>query len=206
MKPVIVKIFGGLGNQMFQYAMAKSKAIDLNTNLLLDIRDLSNDKLRKFSLDYFELNYSIAGEKHLNSIDKNIYQKFQNKFPKVLPKNSYIFQERNFNYDKNIFLDSKPRFYKGYWQSYHYFAKNKQKILNEFKIREKFIKNIDRVSLDISNSNSVSIHVRRGDYIDNPEIFSVHGVGGFIGIISLGLFHHEKGLIYGYGSQNNLFN
>lgn len=52
---IIVKLSGGLGNQMFQYAAGFSAAKKLKTNLFLDTRDYEYDKVRIFELDKFNI-------------------------------------------------------------------------------------------------------------------------------------------------------
>jgi len=168
---IAVNIYGGLGNQMFQYALGKSIAITKNEDLYIDSSFFKNYALRNFQLDKFNIS-----SKHITFNNLSIYKinnryklhalKNINKYIRITPK---IFFEKNpFLFDHTAF-ESKSFLYVGYWQSYKYFEKIREVLLNEFTLKE----SLDQPNLEIlnriQNSNSVSLHIRRGDYVASEK-------------------------------------
>jgi hypothetical protein len=163
---VICSLFGGIGNQMFQYACAFSLAAKLKRELLIDysfyktfriyhsMSDLSN------FFNIGEINNSLVSGK-INLISKSIlYQKFIVKLPYFNFFNNNIVNESNFNVKK--IKRNKIVYLLGYFQSELFF--NKKNISKKFNLN--FDEDIDQsLKRKIQQSNSVSIHIRRGDYL-----------------------------------------
>ena len=86
-----------------------------------------------------------------------------------------IYKEVSFNYDQ-YFLESRNNIYlKGYRQSEKYFESITNEIKKIFSIKEELIKDVSNVALLIQSENSISIHIRRGDYT-NAAMLEYHGV------------------------------
>ena len=170
---------GGLGNQMFQYACGRSKAIQLKTDIRVDTRMLENSIVnknitaREFELDIFKANINIAHKKELAAFS-----------PTTIPlkiwyrwlKSYRIYVEPSFEYD-NFFEALKGNMLIcGYWQTEKYFLHLEKIIREDFT----FIlpKNNQTLALEdrIDQTNAVSIHVRRGDYVSLQSANSFHGV------------------------------
>ena len=169
---IIVNLWGGLGNQMFQYAFGRNLAIRNKSNLMLDANKINipeyNLGHRNFLLPHFNINAQIlTTDDIIEEINKPI---------DVDGEEGYkILQE-----DRNCFdgekLEKKGNFYvKGYWQSVSYFSEIESIIRNELTLTNPIEKDKDEIAVNITNSNSVSIHVRRGDYL-NPNIIHTFGV------------------------------
>lgn len=143
---------GGLGNQMFQIAAASSLAKDLDTTA-------------KFSATSHILN--LQGNKAINykiNIFSNIDLSENNNFINNLEKyNETTFSFTEIPKKNNLILN-------GYFQTELYFKHNKEHIRNLFS-ETNFVKEYisDQYS-DIDFNNSVSMHVRRGDYLRFPDI------------------------------------
>lgn len=176
---VIVKIFGGLGNQMFQYAAARRLAYKLNVELKLDISWFKNrtykrdDQKRKYSLGNFNILEEFI---NYNEIKFFIfpYLSILNKFEKMLYKirrgKLLYIKEKYFHFNPKI-LDLPDNIYlDGYWQNEKYFLDVKGIIINEFKVKNPILGRNKEVFEKIRLSESVSIHIRRGDYITNPRV------------------------------------
>ena len=177
---VIAKLIGGLGNQMFQYAFGYCLAKRNNSIFKLDTSKFSDYKLHKFSLDHLNINSNFATVseiKKMQNYSNSPIAKLRNLFSLSSNHlNSHHITEKSFNFDKEI-SNLKGNYYlDGYWQTEKYFLDYQDLIRNEFKVKsdpddinKKFIN-------QITNSNSVSIHIRHGDYLINSKTKTVHGV------------------------------
>ncbi len=176
---VIVNLIGGLGNQMFQYAAARRIAYVNNTELKLDISSFTAYKLHSYSLNNFSILESIASKKDI-AIYKNLkgIYKLINKFKiKCLPyyKCSYL-REKNYHFDSNILKVPGNVYLEGYWQSEKYFNDIKEIIHQEFCVKYNLEARNKELAKVINDCESVSIHIRRGDYVKNKTTNQVHGV------------------------------
>ncbi len=177
----MVRLMGGLGNQMFQYATGKSLAVKLGVPLRLDTSFLEeqNDNkgytLRNFELDVFNIDAAIASKKEVDQYRRPIKLK---KLAKLFPfafKNK-IFSEKKLNYQKEFELINAAVYLEGYWQTEKYFTEISKRLReNDFNPKSSISKSNAELLEKIKSSNSVSIHVRRGDYISNPETNKFHG-------------------------------
>lgn len=144
---VISNLKGGLGNQMFQWAVGKNLSIKYGQKLFLDISYyIQNPSNRKFELNKFQnLNYSLTDDLKLIS-----------NLPTVVEPSSFEFLNIHVPVD-GIRLD-------GYWQTENYFLDHKEEILKDFNISEE-TKNELIKRYPLVTKNSVSIHIRRTDYV-----------------------------------------
>ena len=166
---IITKITGGLGNQMFQYAVARAISIKNNDIMKLDITAYETYTLHNgYRLNIFNIKENIATEKEIIKFigKRNILNKVLNKFN--FNKNIFKEKERTI-FDKEVFL-KKDIYLDGYWQTEKYFINIRKELLKDFTIKEKNTTIVNNYLNKISISNSVSIHVRRGDYFKHPEI------------------------------------
>lgn len=166
---IISKINGGLGNQMFQYAIAKAIAIKHNKTFKLDITAYETYTLHNgYRLNIFNIEENIATEKDVERLKgkENIFNKILNKFN--LLKNVYTEKERTI-FDKGVFLRD-DIYLDGYWQNEKYFCDIRDEILKDFSVKENNTLKVKEYLEQINNTNSVSIHIRRGDYSKHPEI------------------------------------
>ncbi|HET9747039.1 MAG TPA: alpha-1,2-fucosyltransferase [Chitinophagaceae bacterium] len=171
---IISHINGGLGNQMFQFAAGKALAVSNNTILKLDVSEYDKNKLRSFDLLAFETEISFATRQEINELlPPNKWEKtFQYLSP--LKKRSY-YRERSFSFDGKVPKLGKNVYLKGYFQSEKYFAEAKDIVRKEFTLKEQLINHLAEFSSSLKNLNSVSIHVRRGDFSTSPETTAYHG-------------------------------
>ncbi|WP_300438554.1 alpha-1,2-fucosyltransferase [Christiangramia sp.] len=179
-KPVIIEILGGIGNQMFQFALAKILAEKNDSELFIDTnfyketsQNLKNFP-RYFSVGIFDLQFKLATEKEKiffkhPSLKNRLNRKLGLNYPKV-------FKEKSFNFDPELLTMKAPIFLKGYFQSYKYFAGTESKIrqLYEFPV-EKLDSRNEEIKSRIITKTSVSVHIRRGDYVENRKTQDFHG-------------------------------
>jgi hypothetical protein len=185
---IITKLIGGLGNQMFQYAAGRSLAIKHNERLKLDTRDFRNYGLHNgYELNLFQIEADVATCDDVAQFDTNalIMRRVLRRL-KVAHKG--VRYERTFKFDEQLLHTCPPVYLDGYWQSYKYFEGVSKQIRKELTPKTPLAGKNKEIAQRISSSNSVSIHVRRGDYISNPEANKTHG---FVGIK-----YYEKAIQY----------
>lgn len=180
---VITELTGGLGNQLFQYASSKALALHQNTELILDISSFYREELPELEVPRaFEINhFSGVTEKTITTKDygtNKAYKGFTtSRLEKILPRHKRkIYKEPFFHYDKNFLNSRKEVLLKGVWQSEKYFAKYQSQLRNILTLKEESISKVKVLGNELRQQNSVSIHVRRGDYLRLPIILEWHGV------------------------------
>lgn len=178
---IISKIFGGLGNQMFQYSFGKYLSIKNNDVLFFDTSFYkTRDKKRRFSLNVFYIDHNkIATRKEILVILGIYNNRIIKKIAKMINvKNKYLLEEKSFEFndkfkkckEKNVYLD-------GYFQSEKYFKEIDKIIKDDFHLKDGLLgEQAKMIKKNILKKESVSIHIRRGDYISNPVINKYHGV------------------------------
>ncbi len=178
---IVVKLIGGLGNQLFQYAAGRALANYHKTDLALDtshLKVISNGAYtqRKFELDKFNINASIAGEEALKNFnfDQN---KFIGRLKKISPGlfNRMLFNEHHFNFHSEFLKLPKDTYLNGYWQSERYFNAVRGKLLTEITLKEPFSSHTLFIDKKLTETNSVSLHVRRGDFVSLESANQFHG-------------------------------
>lgn len=173
----IVKIYGGLGNQMFQYALAVALKNEYpNEKIALDISTFKGTVAHN-GFELFDVfNVSIRELASIRQILKltvySVSDYRQRLYRKLLPKRkTEIIESYCFQFIENIFVPG-DGYYDGYWQCSCYFKKYKTLLQQEFSLRNE-LDTRNKLMYDkiLSESNSVGIHVRRGDYL-NAGLYS----------------------------------
>ena len=159
---ITTKLRGGLGNQLFQYAIGQSLTRNNQADLRLDISNLESQGERKYALDDFRIQPRAASEKELA-----LFLSRTNKaINKIWPWPKYkIIKEKTFSFAPEIFKLSGNVYLSGYWQSWKYFSGVEKILKKELVLKEKFNTYFQKVEKKINNENSISLHVRRGDYL-----------------------------------------
>ena len=171
---IIIKMNGGLGNQLQQYALyekMKSQGKDVKLDISWFYKDMGKASRRDLELEYFpKVSFDTCTKEELYQIsgEKNLFLKGLRKL-RLLPKSVYVEEQM---YDENIFnLDYKVL--EGYWACEAYYADRIPELQKklEFPI-SKNPKNQDMAE-KMRKCNSVSIHIRRGDYLteENQAMF-----------------------------------
>ncbi|MFN3299528.1 MAG: alpha-1,2-fucosyltransferase [Sediminibacterium sp.] len=158
----------GLGNQLFQYAAARSLALNTEQKLIIDNGFFLADNYRQPKLQYFTngANFIIPPHKLLNKISKTLEYYWQNKIQVVHDSdwwqyNDYILKLPLERY-KHIKLT-------GSWCSLKYFQSSEEVIKKELDLKPKYSYRLDNILHKISNTNSVAIHIRKGDYVNSDD-------------------------------------
>ncbi len=178
-KMIIVRIGGGLGNQLFQYAIGRNLSLIKNIPLKLDLSWFKTNFDREYKLKYFNIKESIASNEDVRRLRK--YQKINSRryFLRNLlfSDESIYIEEKQFHFDPKK-IDIKDSAYLiGYWQTEKYFEENKNIFRKDFVLKDSPA-NIQykQVLERILGGTSVSLHIRRGDYITNKDANQHMGV------------------------------
>lgn len=151
---------GRLGNQMFQYATLKALSLETGFECFLPNHltikpdgayDFTNNKWIEYKLDLLDC-FEIT-----SPTSENIF--------------TTTYQEKGFEFDPSIYLIHDNTALEGYFQSYKYFDKYEKEIKNEFTFKNSILEKCK--SILIKYPNPVSIHVRRGDYVNHPGFWTV---------------------------------
>jgi len=179
---MIVRLMGGLGNQLFQYAAGRRLAYLHQTSLKLDITSFETDtRGREYSLSHFCIQQVFATAEEIAKITgiskKGLARKASRLGQKLKPYyRRSIFSEPHLKpFDPNILKTPKDVYLNGYWQSEKYFVGIQEIIRREFTIRFEQDPQSRQIAEKAANTQSVSIHVRRDDNVWNPASIRTHG-------------------------------
>jgi hypothetical protein len=185
---VVVKVTGGLGNQMFQYAAGRRLAHSLETTLKLDVSYFSSqtalsgqDTPRSYRLGHFNIqeDFATADEiDRLTGVAGGPLRKLAIRFIRRMigGGRSAVFREKGFAFDPSMLEIQGDVYLKGYWQSEKYFGEIAELIRHEFTMKQPFSELSATMADLISGTESVSIHIRRGDYVASRKMNRLHGV------------------------------
>lgn len=177
---IIVAIQGGLGNQMFQYAVGKALSNRLNSTLKLDISAYETYPLRNYELGIFNIDNNIASSVEIAAIKKGKMGVFK-KLLSLLQKkktscSQQYFQEKFFQFDPEVIDLQDEKYLFGYWQTEKYFLDYEKELRKDFTLRYKLSDRAEAIRESMALSNAISLHIRRGDYVNNATTNSYHGV------------------------------
>jgi hypothetical protein len=184
---ILVRLMGGLGNQMFQYAFGYCLAVKNKTILkidttLLDDRSQANDLVTHRMLDInevFNLEINLATKNEViyfngkTSTVSFLDKVYHSLLYRLRIKNLIVEKRRRFNPSLLNLTDNKCLV--GSWQCEKYFSNIAADIKSQFIFKNKLIKQSEDLAKNITESNSVCLHVRRGDYVTSPLYSKING-------------------------------
>ncbi len=188
---IILRLRGGLGNQLFQIAAGLRLATSLKTPLKLDLSwfrayslmhvygmtpyhfeaEIASDwEIRRYSTPWFPL-----------SLNTRLYYKYHDHIRKRFPTQTPYYlkrlvREQHFHFDSRILNIQHNCILDGFWQSENYFADMKNSVHQNLSLKSPPSAENARLIEQVQKRDSVSVHVRRGDYISNPGINKIHGL------------------------------
>lgn len=180
---ITIQLLGGLGNQLFQYALGLKLSKFKNTTFKIDISHFSEPRsvsyyksigiVREYALSHFNVKGEYADKNEIERYfsKKLIHRTIQKAIPYYKRK---VIKERYFHFDSNIFKVSKDSYLIGYWQSEKYFKDIEDIIRKNFTFKYISGNSGDLIN-KINNTNSVCVFVRRGEYVRVPHIGEKHG-------------------------------
>ena len=180
---IYVRLLGGLGNQMFQYALGRHLALKNNTELVLDTtyfdQSPKNKKhfvKRNYDLDVFNIKARMLSPQEADQLpSRNVstIRKIKHRFKKILSlydrhDNCRVLTEKTpFSFDEKVLTSGKNTYLIGFWQNEKYFKDIDELIKADFIHVNTCPEKVSMLAREISNSNSVCLNVRRGDFVNN---------------------------------------
>ncbi len=172
---VITNLIGGLGNQIFQYAAGRALSLERGASLRLDISDFANYGLHQgFELQrIFNCTAEIASEADVCAIlgwqGSPCIRRVVSRPSMAAFRRKGFVVEPHFHYWREIKNVASDCYLSGYWQSEKYFSRFAEQIRSDFHFRLPLESKNAELAKKIGQVNSVSLHVRRGDYVHNPK-------------------------------------
>jgi hypothetical protein len=179
---IIVRLQGGIGNQMFQYAAGRALAIRNNTFLKIDLSYLKkgilgeNVDYRNYGLNRFLITENIIDDEELLFFIRRskLYSKLKISWLNRITGNripiSKIINQKGHGYDPSFKTLSGNSYLVGYWQSTRFFEGQEETIKQDLRFKDlpdqKNAELLDR----IIKCESVSVHIRRGDFKNLPVL------------------------------------
>lgn len=184
---IVVKVIGGLGNQMFQYATGRALALRIGGELKLDTTDFATYEYHQYSLNKLAVTEVLATTDEIHRFMK--YASLFRSLPRLvrapfikLGVEKYVnglvgyVQEKQSTFEPDVFTLKKSAYLDGYWQSEKYFSDIRGVLLKEFDLKEPFGPVGQAFADDIAHAETpICIHIRRGDFANNPTISKFHG-------------------------------
>lgn len=174
---IIVKIWGGLGNQLFQYSFGKYLAARLGAEVKYDIQvtnTLNSFTQRDLAISFFNVEMPLATPTEVNQKKyfSNIHlarleRKMAQHFPALL-KTHIVEPNEPSAFDEMQVRDN--CYYEGYWQAFKYVQPVDDVIRRHCTLAQPSGQPVADMLAQITASNSVSIHVRRGDYLNHKYL------------------------------------
>lgn len=176
---ITIRLMGGLGNQMFQYAALRAAMIDFNENGQISLAGITNKTHNVFALDNFNISKDV---KIINSFN------FKLEFNHFIYGFYYLFLLKKINgfnimYNMSLFFNkfgiycvpdgyipliksaSNNKTMVGYFQSIKYFKKYSNVIKKELMVKTPISSINSKIIKEINNCESVCLHIRKGDYV-----------------------------------------
>lgn len=166
----IVNIIGGLGNQMFQYALLVGLRETFAEDIYADTTSFIDYKLhngleleRIFPIQLFHSEQNIP---HIKSLTLSRYI---NKYMPFLCGHC-IYEYPDFRFNDAVYTKNQPNcYYSGYWHNYHYVEPFRDVLLKEYCFKQQLDEKNLGIVANMKKENSIGIHIRRGDYLKEKQ-------------------------------------
>ena len=164
---IIVNLAGGYGNQLFCYAFGYAMAREKNASLILDTSMQDNGIARK--LELLNLNIEYSG-RITYPIKRDLFSRIiGNRCSKKLAlgiKTKGYYEKKSSIYEQDAqYVNGDTIYYEGNWQSYKYFQKYREELVQILVPKTNRGQKVEKLRKEMMDLNSISIHVRRGDYV-----------------------------------------
>ena len=178
---IVLRIEGGLGNIMFQYALGRHLSLTNHLPLKFDVESCLINPLGDYSLSLEAFNINIHDNLATPSEIK-YFKRYQRKTGHyaflhnflIADKTRYI-QEYKPCFQSEVLSSADNIYLHGWWQNEKYFIDSRKTLLDDFTVQTPIEGQNFLTAELIRTLESVAIHVRRADYVTNPKTKQYHG-------------------------------
>lgn len=181
---IVVRLEGGLGNAMFEYALGRTLSLHNDAELKFDIESYRTNPIADCSFWLEQFNIDIRA--HLaTSQEIRRFKRYEKKqgggvlrfaYNYSFADESKYIREKHYHFDASIpKLRGADMYLHGWWQSEKYFSPIRDTLLKDFTLRRGLPTDRQAMVESMRKTNSVSIHIRRLDYVSNPKTRAYHG-------------------------------
>lgn len=172
---VISRLHGGLGNQLFQYAVGRAVALRTGSELLLDTREFNSSNPFQYDLGHFAIEARVANGSELPPAkNRPLAYAWWRKFG----RSPRFVRELDLGYNDRIATIGADCYLHGYFQSQRYFDDITPILWKDLSFRQTMSGDNSHMAERIQSGPSVSMHIRRGDYLNSAKARSTHGAPG----------------------------
>ncbi len=170
---IITRLGGGLGNQMFQYTIGRALALKNNDVLKLDISTYTPEYPRQYGLKHFNIDehFATPEESRKLRLPYGFFSRVIRSFRARVLRQFYV------GYHPEVMERKGDVFLEGFWKNEKYFLDIEQVIRKDFTLKNPLSAMSRAFKEKIQAERiSVSLHVRRGDYVNDEKTGIYHGV------------------------------
>jgi len=175
---ITIRLSGGMGNQMFQYAFGKARAAALKTDMKIDC-SLLLDRARGKDFVYRDYDLSIFQVEEQFTVAPSLLRTLFRLKSSTVGKQVRRFLARGKNYEKEqhfhvdqrlVDTPSDNTIYEGWWQSEKYFTEIHEVVRKDFQLKQPLLPASKELHARIENSTAVCLNVRRTDFLANAAL------------------------------------
>ena len=169
---VVIQLSGGMGNQMFQYALyLQLKALGKNVKIDDKTEYIDRDNARPIRLSVFDAKYQVPGEVEMTCLTDSYVDLGSKIRRKLTGRKTAEYMEKSQLFDPEV-LEKDRAYLVGCWQSEKYFADIKEEVRKAFTFKNISLSpKMQEYEQKMQETNSVSLHIRRGDYLEVSDVY-----------------------------------
>lgn len=173
---VIVKLMGGLGNQMFQYAFGRHIALKNKRPLKLDLSFYEQEASRQYELGHFAIDVEIASQEEIDALKERHFSLASCLSRRFLAAKPQFVHQKGMAFDPGYSRTQRDVYLDGYWQSENFFRESAEQIKRDFQFKTEASSPNRQLLSEIAGVTAVSLHIRRGDLVENKSLNKIHGL------------------------------
>lgn len=173
---VVIKLCGGMGNQLFQYAFGYALSKNKEDTFCFDTSFYENQPkhvgkrsfITKSQFPNLYIDCSYKRSRLVSIFDNRYIRNTIRKFSKLVLHTfkQTIIQEKRHTFCNYIpYSRDKENYYNGYWQSAKYFEEYRDEILKLFIPNKEIVRAVKKWRSSLNSDCCVAVHIRRGDYV-----------------------------------------